>query len=30
MFLQAARKIDMLRLPEPKSGEKFGFVSGRQ
>jgi hypothetical protein len=30
MFLQAARKIDKLRLPEPKSGEKFGFVSGRQ
>lgn len=30
LFLQAARKIDKLRLPEPKSGEQFGFVSGRK
>src|SRR6266404_612594 len=27
VFLQAARKIQTLRLPEPEKGKKFGFVS---
>ena len=27
IFLEAARKIQKLRLPEPKAGERFGFVS---
>ncbi len=29
IFLEAARKIEKLRLPEPAKGEKFGFVSRR-
>jgi hypothetical protein len=27
IFLEAARKIQKLRLPEPKAGQRFGFVS---
>lgn len=30
IFLAAARKIETMRLPEPKRGEKFGFVSDRK
>jgi len=30
IFLQAARSIEALRLPEPGRGEKFGFVSHRK
>jgi hypothetical protein len=30
IFLKAARAIGALRLPEPKAGEKFGFVSHRK
>jgi hypothetical protein len=30
IFLQAARSIEALRLPEPGMGEKFGFVSHRK
>jgi hypothetical protein len=30
IFLEAARKIQKLRLPMPEEGEKFGFVSGRR
>ena len=30
IFLEAARKIEALRLPEPAEGEKFGFVSNRR
>ena len=26
LFLQAARKIESLRMPEPKDGERYGFV----
>jgi DDE family transposase len=29
IFLKAARRIQMLRLPHPAQGEKFGFVSNR-
>ena len=30
IFLEAARKIEKLRLPAPVKGEKFGFVSKRR
>jgi hypothetical protein len=30
VFLQAARKTEGLKLPEPTEGEKFGFVSRRR
>jgi hypothetical protein len=30
IFLEAARKIQTLRLPEPAPGEKFGFASNRK
>ena len=30
IFLEAARKIETLRFPEPGAGEKFGFVSRRK
>jgi hypothetical protein len=30
IFLEAARKIEALRFPEPAAGEKFGFVSNRR
>ncbi len=30
IFLEAARKIENLRFPEPEQGEKFGFVSNRK
>ena len=30
IFLKAARKIEVLRLPEPPQGEKFGFVNSRR
>jgi len=29
-FLDAARKVEALRLPEPEHGEKFGFASKRR
>lgn len=29
-FLEAARKVETLRLPEPEHGEKFGFASKRR
>jgi len=29
-FLEAARRIEALRLPEPEQGKKFGFVSRRK
>lgn len=30
IFLEAARKIETLRFPQPKKGENFGFVSNRK
>jgi hypothetical protein len=30
IFLEAARKIQTLRFPEPEPGEKFGFASNRK
>ncbi len=30
IFLEAARRIQSLRLPEPRRGEKFGFVNHRK
>lgn len=30
IFLEAARKIEKMRFPEPELGEKFGFVSNRK
>lgn len=29
-FLEAARKVETLRLPEPEHGEKFGFASNQK
>jgi hypothetical protein len=30
IFLEAARKVEALRFPEPAHGEKFGFVTNRR